>query len=168
MITQRATNYAKVLGDLAVAKEEVCQVDELLTQIPVLGETLDNSLVKRDEKQRVIQAIFPKSMWNFMRLLCEHRVVGIWPDIYETYEELQFEKEGIVKATLRYAMKLDDEDIRQVKDMICKKYRKTGVKLELIEDSSLIGGMVLQVKHTEYDKSIKGAFEEMQRVLVRR
>lgn len=168
MITQRATNYAKVLGDLAVAKDDVCQVDELLTQMPVVGETLDNPLVKRDEKQRVIQAIFPKSMWNFVRLLCEHRAVRIWPDIYETYEELQFEKEGIMKATLRYAMKLDDEDIGQIKDMICKKYGKTGVKLELIEDPSLIGGMVLRVKHMEYDKSVKGAFEEMQRFLVRR
>lgn len=168
MITQRAMNYAKVLGDLSVAKEDAVQVDELLSQVPVVGETLDNPLVQRDEKQSVIQALFPKSMWKFMRLLCEHKAVRIWPDIYEAYEELQMEKEGKVKATLRYAMKLEDEDIRQIKDMICRKYKKTGVELQLIEDISLIGGMVLQVKDTEYDKSIKGTFEEMERILVRR
>ena len=168
MITQRAMNYGKVLGDLSVAKEDLKQVNELLTQVPVVGETLDNPLVKRNEKQRVIQALFPNSMWNFMRSLCEHRAVGIWPDIYEAYEELLMEKEGRVKATLRYAMKLEDEDIRQIKDMICRKYKKTGVELELIEDSSLIGGMVLRVKNTEYDKSVKGTLKEMQRFLVRR
>lgn len=168
MITQRAMNYAKVLGDLSVAKEDVEQVNELLSQVSVVGETLDNPLVHRDEKQSVIQALFPKSMWKFMRLLCEHKAVRIWSDIFEAYEELQMEKEGKVRATLRYAMQLEDEDIRQIKDMICNKYKKTGVDLELIEDLSLIGGMVLRVKDTEYDKSIKGTFQEMQRLLVRR
>lgn len=168
MITQRAMNYAKVLGDLSVAKEDVGQVNELLVQVPVVGETLDNPLVRRDEKQSVIQAIFPKSMWKFMRLLCEHGAVRIWSDIYEAYEELQLEREGRVKATLRYAMKLEDEDLGEIENMICKKYKKTGVELELIEDPSLIGGMVLRVNNTEYDKSIKGTYEEMKRLLVRR
>ena len=65
-------------------------------------------------------------------------------------------------------MRMDNEDIEQVKEMICKKYNKAGVELDLIEDPSLIGGMVLKVNDTEYDKSIKGTLDEMQKSLVRR
>lgn len=168
MITQRAMNYAKVLGDLSIAKTDVDKANELLTQVEQVGEVLDNPLVRMTEKQAIIKSLFPESMWKFMRLLCEHRAVGIWSDIFEAYEELEFEKQGKIKATLRYAMQLDQEDLEQVENMICKKYNKTGVELELVEDPTIIGGMVLKVKNTEYDKSIKGSLEELQKTLVRR
>ncbi|MFU0828355.1 MAG: hypothetical protein ACFWTJ_12655 [Lachnoclostridium sp.] len=40
--------------------------------------------------------------------------------------------------------------------------------MELKEDPSLIGGFVLKVGNTEYDKSIKGTLDELQKTLVRR
>ena len=168
MITQRAMNYAKVLGDLFIAKTDADKVNELLTQVEQVGEVLDNPLVRMLEKKAIIKALFPESMWKFMRLLCEHKAVGIWSDIYEAYEDLEFEKQGRIKATLRYAMQLDKEDLEQLENMICKKYNKTGVEMELIEDPGIIGGMVLKVRNTEYDKSIKGSLEELQKTLVRR
>lgn len=168
MITQRAVNFAKVLESLDVPKNDVEQVRNLLTEVEQVAEVLDNPLVRWEEKKGVIKSLMPESMWKFMRLLCDHHCVSIQKDIFEAYEDLVLEKQGQIKATLRYAMKLDSEDIEQVEDMICKKYNKTGVKLELIEDSSLISGMVLKVRGEEFDKSARGTLEELQKTLVRR
>ena len=168
MITQRAMNFARVLCDLKVSEEDISGTKGLLQQVPVVAEVLENPLVRREEKQNVIEALFPQSVWKFMRLLCEHKAVSIWSDIFEAYDELMLEEKNMVHATLRSAMKMDQEDIEQIKDMICKKYNKTGVLLDLEEDPSLIGGMVLQVNSTEFDKSVKGTLEELQRTLVRR
>lgn len=168
MITQRAINYAKVLGDLAIPFADVENTKGLLSEASIVAEVLDNPVVGKEEKQNVVKSLFPENMWNFMRLLCEHNSVSLWSDIFETYEEMELEKQNKIKATLRYAIEMDEEDIAQIKEMICKKYNKAGVELELIHDPSLIGGMVLEVQGTEYDKSIKGTLEELQKTLVRR
>lgn len=168
MITQRAENYAKVLDSLQVPEEDVEKVKNLLAEVEPVAEVLDNPLVECEEKQGVIKSLMPESMWKFMRLLCEHHCIGIQKDIFEAYDEIVLEKQGKIKATLRYAMKFDSEDVKQVEDMICKKYNRTGVKLELIEDPSLISGMVLKVRDQEFDKSVKGTLEELQKTLVRR
>lgn len=168
MITQRAMNYAKVLESLSVSKEDISNTRALLKEVPMVADVLGNPLVRKEEKKSVAKSLFPESITKFIRLLCEHNAVGIWKDIFEAYDALLLEKENKVKATLRYAMQMDQEDIDQVKEMICKKYNKAGVELDLIKDPSLIGGMVLQVNDTEYDKSIKGRLDEMQKTLVRR
>ena len=168
MITQRAQNFAKVLESLHVPDADVDSVKNLLEEVGTVAEVLQNPLVRKEEKQSVIQSLIPQSMQKFMMLLCKHNCVNIYEDIFEAYEVITLEKKGCIKATLRYAMKIDTQDQKQLEDMICEKYNKTGVKLELIEDPSLIGGMVLQVGGTQYDKSVKGTFEELQKTLVRR
>lgn len=168
MITQRAQNFARVLDSLHVPEADVDTVKDLLAQVDMVTEVLQNPLVRKEEKESVIQALIPESMQKFMMLLCKHHCVNIHGDIFEAYESITLEKKGCIKATLRYAMKLDTQDQRQIENMICEKYNKTGVKLELIEDPTLIGGMVLQVGEKEYDKSVKGTLEELQKTLVRR
>lgn len=168
MITQRAMNFAVVLMDLSLPVKDVEMTNALLEEAPVVGEVLDNLLVKAEEKEHVVKSLFPEAMWKFLKLLCNHEAMKIWADIFEAYESLLCEETNQVKAHLRYAMKLKDEEIQQIKDMICKKYNKAGVILTTEEDKSLIGGMVLTVGNTEYDKSVKGAISELQKTLVRR
>lgn len=168
MITQRAVNFGTVLNDLDISEADVLKLNSLLSETDLVRETLSNPTIKTEEKTRVIKALCPESTWKFMQLLCNHRVMDYWSDIYEVYEELNLDKQNKIKASLRYAMKLDEQDIKNIEDMICKKYNKAGVQLEMIEDPSLIGGMVLKVKNTEFDKSYKGTLEEMQRAFARR
>ena len=52
--------------------------------------------------------------------------------------------------------------------MICRKYHKTGVNLQLKEDPSLIGGFILTVGDDVYDRSVKASITKLQNSLVRR
>lgn len=168
MITGRALNYAKVLYSFGLNPSSVDKAKRLLLNCNELMEVLENPAVKKKEKENVIDALFDKEITNFVKVLCENKVIGIFSEIINAYEELLLEHKNELKAKLTYAVKPDDEQIEQIKSMLCNKYNKSGISLELEEDASLIGGYVLYVGDTEYDKSIKGALSEMQKTLIGR
>jgi F-type H+-transporting ATPase subunit delta len=168
MISQRALNYAKVLYSLELKEESINKAKSLLLNCSELIDVLLNPAIKKQEKDSVIEALFDKEMCSFLKVLCENKAIDSYAEIFEAYEELLFEHKNILRAKLTYAVKPSEEELGQIKQQLCDKYKKTGVFLELKEDASLIGGFVLYVGDMEYNKSIKGALSEMQKTLIGR
>ncbi len=168
MITQRAFHFAKVLTSLQISEEVIHGTEQCLLICLELTEALENPLVKKMEKYKVIETVFDAAIVDFMKLLCAHEAIGIFEEIQEAYEALTFEQRGILKAKLCYTMEPEDAQLEQIKNMLCEKYQKKDVFLQLEEAPSLIGGFVLYVGGTEFDKSIKGAISELQKALIER
>lgn len=168
MITQQSQNYAIVLDSLQIAQEMIEDTKHILLDNSQVLNALDNPTIKKTEKEAVIDKLFPVEIRNFLKVLCQNKSISISQEIFEGYETLLLQKQGKIKATLAYATKLSKDEIVQIKEMICTKYNKTEVQLKLEEDSSLIGGFILTVGNTEYDKSIKGTLDELRKALVRR
>ena len=168
MISQRAANYAKVLDSLNLNKDSVEAAKNLLSHCSELIEVLGNPAVKKSEKESVIEALFDHEMAKFIKLLCDNQMIGAFAEIMEAYDEIMLERSNTLKAKLLYAAKPEDDQLDQIKNMLCEKYNKSSVFLELEEDTSLIGGYVLYVGDIEYNKSIKGALSEMQKTLIGR
>ncbi len=168
MISQRAINYAKILDSLNVVKADLDAAKKLLFNCKELMEVLENPAIKKKEKESVIDEIFDPEIAKFIKLLCENQMIQVFAEIMEAYDEIVFEHNNTLKAKLIYAVKPEDDKLAQIKSMLCEKYKKTDVFLELEEDASLIGGYVLYVGDTEYNKSIKGALSEMQKTLIGR
>ncbi len=168
MITSQAANYAKVLFSLGLQEEVIKKSKEVLSQNKELMEALENPSIKRLEKEAVIDRIFDKEIRSFIKVLNLHGQIGAAAEVFQEYDAMVLESNHIIKAQLSYVAKPEETEIQQIKDMLCNKYRKTGVIMELKEDPALIGGFVLTVGNTEYDKSIKGTLEELQKTLVRR
>ena len=167
MITLHAENFAKLLFSLDLDEEIIKDTKNLLT-IKELMDALTNPIVKVKEKEAVIDSLFNREIIQFLKVLCANNSIELFPMIMEAYDDILLENKNILKAKLKYALKPGDEQIEQIKNMLCNKYRKNGVSLELEEDASLIGGYILLVGNTEYDKSITGALSEMQKTLVGR
>jgi F-type H+-transporting ATPase subunit delta len=168
MITQHAVNYAKVLFDMQLSEKSVEQAKNLLFDCNELIEVLENPVIRKQEKDTVIDSLFHKEICSFLKLLCDNRVIGTFSEIAEAYDNLLSDHKNILKVKLGYAVKPDEEQLDQIKKMLCEKYQKTAVVIETEQDTSLIGGYVLYVGDMEYDKSIKGALSEMQKTLIRR
>lgn len=168
MITQRALNYGKVLKFLQVKEEVMDATDKLLNNCSALNEVLENPVIKRKEKYAVIDDIFVPDIADFMKLLCDHNMIGAFGEIKEAYDALMFEQRDVMKAKLFYATRPENVQLEQIKSMLCQKYKKKEVFLDLEEDASLIGGFVLYAEGTEFDKSIKGALSELQKTLIGR
>ncbi len=168
MMTSKAANYAKVLFSLGLKEESVFQSKQILSENRELVSALENPIISKKEKEGVIDNIFNNEIRNFLKVLCSNQCIGIFDKIYEAYEAIVLDRKNILQAKLSYVARPDDTELEQIKEMICNKYKKTGVILTLEEDVSLIGGYVLTVGDTEYDKSIKGTLSELQKALVRR
>jgi F-type H+-transporting ATPase subunit delta len=167
MITWQATNYAKVLFSLGIAEDIILKTKKTLEN-KELFDALDNPTIKEKEKEAVINSIFDKEICSYLKVLCKNQVFGMVKSIFDAYETLVLNDKNIIKAKLSFVTRPGDEEIELIKNMVCNKYKKAGVSLELIEDATLIGGYVLTVGDTEYDKSIKGTLLDMQRALARR
>jgi F-type H+-transporting ATPase subunit delta len=165
-MTQRATNFAKAIFELAIPEKSVQNTKDILTANMELLEALSNPAIKKSEKYHVIDTIFEQEMKGFLKVLCDHSCMSIINQIFEVYDELVLESKNIIKATITYVKRPDDNQLEKMKEMVCKKYNKAGVLLQLNEDPSLIGGFVLSVKGTVFDKSIQGTLNNLYKTLV--
>jgi F-type H+-transporting ATPase subunit delta len=168
MITQQSKNYAKILYSLQPNEEVVQNTKTILLSSKELVSALENPSISKKEKEAVIDKLFDNEIATFLKVLAEHKVIGHITEIMEAYEEILLEHKNVLKAKLTYTVMPDDSQLAAIKSMLCTKYNKTDVYLELEEDPSLIGGFVLYTGNTEYDKSIKGALSELQNTLIRR
>lgn len=168
MISQRAVNYAKVLFSMELGEKCITSTGRLLLNCSELMEVLNNPVIRKHEKASVIDALFDKEITGFLKVLCDNNMIGTFHEISDAYEILLNSYKNRMKAKLSYAVEPDQVQLEQIKFMLCDKYNVTEVVLELEKDDSLIGGLVLHVKDTEFDKSIKGALSEMQKTLMKR
>lgn len=168
MITQRTVNYAKVLFEMQPSPKSIEQAKRLLGDCSELIEVLEHPVIKKLEKDTVIDSLFDREIGSFIKLLCDNRMIGSFDDIFRAYEDMTLEQKNIIRAKLSYAVKPGDEQLEQIKKMLCEKYEKSEVILETEQNAGLIGGYVLYVGDMEYDKSIKGALSDMQKTLIGR
>lgn len=168
MITSTAANYGKVLFSLGLREENIQNTKEILLKNSELLQVLENPSIKKSQKEAVIDTLFAKEICGFVKLLSANQCINIVNMIFEEYDNILLNSKNIMKAKLAYVTKPDETELGQIKDMICNKYNRAGVSLELQEDTSLIGGYVLMVGDTVYDKSIKGTLDELQKTLTRR
>lgn len=167
MISVRAVNYAKVLFSMGIVEEHIYESAEILKNKELI-EVLENPSIRNSNKWAVIQSVFPKEIQRYIKLLCDNQCIDMADMIFQEYEILNLNNKNMIKAKFTYVTRPDETEISQVKDMICSKYNKAGVSLELEEDTSLIGGFTLTVGDTIYDKSIRGNLEELGKTLARR
>jgi F-type H+-transporting ATPase subunit delta len=168
MISQRALNYAKILYSMKLPAVTINESKDLLLEHNELMDILESPVVKKQERDAVIDRLFQNEISSFVKVLCENEAVGLFAQISEAYDELEREQMNTLRARLIYVKKPGEEELSQIKNMLCDKYKKSEVYLELEEDASLIGGYILSVGDTVFDKSIKGALSEMQKALNRR
>ena len=159
---QIAINYAKALFETSIEQSIVKRAEEIYNQSPQLSMILESPVVDYDKKARTIERIFPSEIWNFLKLVCYNRKAAYLKNIFQVYESLKKEEQSILTATLFYVTKPEDTYIEQMKEFLRRNYQRTKVELSLVQDSSLMGGFLLQVGNQQYDNSVRGALQRLQ------
>ena len=167
-MTQAANNYGQVLYERKVPKEMVADADAPFLELPYPKQPLVSPVVKKSEKNRVIDRVFPAELRNFLKVLCGHQDMDLIEDVFEAYHAYACEQEGSLRATLYYVTEPDAEQLKKIKQMLMKKYQKQDVELRLVKDSSLGGGFVIRTGDVETDWSIKGRMKQLEQILMRR
>lgn len=155
-------NYAKVLFDMNVAEADVAESRELMESFELM-EALNSPIISKSEKRKVIEQLFPASVWNFFKVMSDNGDIACAADMFDAYDALIRERESTIEATFTYVTKPEDAQIEQLKQKIASKYGKSIVNLKLVEDSSLIGGFVLEVGESVLDQSVRTSMTKLKR-----
>eukprot|EP00775_Hariotina_reticulata_P009449 gene9449-9615_t len=166
-------SYAKALVELAEEKNvlepvhaDVDAVASLIKENKKLSELMFNPVVEADKKKAVVAKIskeagFQKYTTNFLNLLVEKDRVNLLSEICESFEEQYCQLTDTQVATLRSAVKLEQEQ----QFLIAKKLQElTGsknIKLKPVIDQSLIAGFVVEYGSSQIDLSIRGQIEKV-------
>ena len=69
---------------------------------------------------------------------------------------------------MRCAQRPDPAELEKLRQALCRLHGKRDLRFEIQTDPALLGGFTLELDGVRYDKSIRGALEQMRRQLEER
>jgi F-type H+-transporting ATPase subunit delta len=175
-VTKSASRYAKAFLELSLEKDLVENVTiDMNAFLKAYQETrefqifLDSPVVKADKKISVFKTLFPdfNNLTSlFIELIIKNRREGALAQIADSFISQLKTHNGIIPITIVSAVQMD----KLTKDSILSKLEKAFVgKIELDEqvDTSLIGGFVIKMGHTQFDASIANKIKNLKISLTR-
>ena len=113
-MTQTANNYATVLLELGVTREAVDETKEILSLTQDLPKSLKSPVVSKQDKHKLIDRIFPESMKNFLKVVCDYGEADLLEEIFAAYDVVEAEKNGILQAKLEYVLEPTEDEVAQM------------------------------------------------------
>jgi F-type H+-transporting ATPase subunit delta len=169
MFQKIARRYSNALyGDALATKK----LDKISSDAAVILDAVNNSrelelffksqIIDKTKKEEIVRAIFGNKVdslsVNFLLLLIERGREEYVKEILEDYQNLENQKNGIVKVEITTAVELSKEEKESLKEKIDG---YTGLKSTAIYklDRNLIGGFVVKITDVILDASIKRQLE---------
>ncbi|MBR6981917.1 MAG: F0F1 ATP synthase subunit alpha [Ruminococcus sp.] len=155
----------KELVRLDISQEDNETAKGVFTACPDVAETLANPLVTQDEKHGIIKRLFPHSMERFLMTVIKEGAIGRISEILEEYTDILIDRQGSIRAVVRYVTPLTDSQQADLKQFIMDKFVKEDVAIEYRYDPDILGGFILNAGDEEYDKSYRTALRAMKDTL---
>lgn len=97
---------------------------------------------------------------NFVQVLVQNNRLDLMPLIRAHYEALKRDKEGVLEAKIVSAMKMNDDQVKQLVAQLEAKYRRK-VTAQVETDASLIGGVKIVIGDKVIDATVRGKLDAM-------
>lgn len=165
------TRYAKALLSLAREQQaeetigpELAKVAEVLAEAHIAKLLALPNLSLKTRKEivdQLMQALSPHPLLgNFLRVLAENDRLKDFPMIERSYQRLLEQLLGRVRARIRSAAPLNDEELNSLVDSFSRLTKKTVVPLVEV-DPELLGGAVVEIEGQVYDASLKTQLQRL-------
>ena len=157
---READRVDAVAGDLGA-------IAGAMTDVPELRAFLRNPQVEPDGKAAVLDQIAADAdelVRNFIRLVAEKGRAGELAEISVELDALVAQAQNRLSVELTTAYELSDEEAASIVQTIEKASGRT-VEATRSVDSSLVGGIVLQVGSHRADGSVRGRLERLRHEL---
>jgi F-type H+-transporting ATPase subunit alpha len=148
-----------------IPREDIITAKTVLETCPDVGDTLSNPLVTYDEKHNIIRQLFPDSLERFMSAAVRDGAVGELGEIFEEYEAALLEKQGSIKAVVRYVTPLTEAQQADLRKFLMERFVKDDVDIEYKHDPDIIGGFILNAGDVEYDRSYRTSLSAMREMM---
>ena len=172
-----ADRYSLALYELASENNVLSQVeDQSLSILNLISSSRDfSNLIKdptnsRDNLLKVINSFsndnkLESLLKSFLSFLIIKRRFFYVEQILKSFIETCSQKRGELKAELKSAKELSNNEISKITDELTKNF-SSKIRLNYKHDESLIGGLVLQVGSTMVDTSIKNKLQSIENRMI--
>ncbi len=172
-----ANRYSLALYELASEKNLLSQVEEnssaflnLILNNKEFYNLIKDPTINRDVLINIINKISENFKLeilfkNFLNFLITKRRFFYVEEILKKYVETCSEKRGELKAEIRSAKQLTEDEINKITQELSSNF-KSKIKLNYNHDQSLIGGLVVQVGSTMIDTSIKNKLQQIENRMI--
>ena len=168
---QALTEEAQKANSLEIIDADVELLAETLAESRDLRLALTSPVVPQEKKGAVLKGLFDGKVsdlsMGFLRLLVDKQRDGQIPDILDAYRELRDERTGTIEATVRTAKPLSSiERDRLQAALEARAGARVRMRVEI--DPDLIGGLVVRLGDTVYDRSVRHQLQTLQAQLAER
>ena len=160
------SRYANALFQLAKEAKVIDTVSNDLTSLEVtinsdveILKFIQNPSIKKSLKVQFFNTVsqkleLSKLTENFIGLIIKKNRVHYILEMIRAFNDLLSELKGIKSANITSAYELSDEEVSKIKMKLKDKFN-SDFNINLLTDSSLIGGLKIQVGSQMIDSSIK-------------
>lgn len=167
--------YAVALFGLAEEKKcekEIC--DGLLFVRDIFGKTEGlysflkapgiSKSVRIDAVKSAFENSVPEYVLSFLCLLCENGNVALLDECIDEYEFLYEDKLRRSRAKVTSAVELSEKEKNALSSKLEKKYNRK-IEIHYLIDSSILGGVIIEIDGTIIDGSLKSRLNTMKGVI---
>ena len=128
-----------------------------LIKDPTISRNILNQVIEKISNNFKLEILFK----NFLGFLIMKRRFFYIQQILKNFNEICSEKRGELKAEIRSAKNLSQDEINKITQELSNNF-KSEIKLNYTHDQSLIGGLVVQIGSTMIDTSIKKKLQQLE------
>ena len=172
-----AERYSLALFELSEENNLLSQIEDqsssilnLIEQSEDFSNLIKDPTTSQEDLLKVINIIsdnnkFESLFKNFLSFLIQKRRFFFIERILKSFIEICSRKRGELKAELKSAKELSNEEITKITEELTKNF-SSKIKLNYKHDESLIGGLVVQVGSTMVDTSIKNKLQQIENRMI--
>ena len=172
-----AERYSLALFELSEENNLLSQIEgqsssilNLIDQSEDFSNLIKDPTTSQEDLLKVINTIsennkFESLFKNFLSFLIQKRRFFFIERILKSFIEICSRKRGELKAELKSAKELSNEEIAKITEELTKNF-SSKIKLNYKHDESLIGGLVVQVGSTMVDTSIKNKLQQIENRMI--
>jgi len=172
-----AERYSLALFELSEENNLLSQIEDqsssilnLIEQSEDFSNLIKDPTTSQEDLLKVIKTIsennkFESLFKNFLSFLIQKRRFFFIERILKSFIEICSRKRGELKAELKSAKELSNEEITKITEELTKNF-SSKIKLNYKHDESLIGGLVVQVGSTMVDTSIKNKLQQIENRMI--
>ena len=132
-----------------------------LVKDPTISREILMNIINKISENFKLENLFK----NFLNFLIIKRRFFYVQQILNSFMEICSEKRGELKAEIKSAKELGQEEIAKITEELSNNF-KSKIKLNYNHDQSLIGGLVVQVGSTMIDTSIKNKLQQIENRMI--
>ena len=172
-----ANRYSLALYELSIEgnilnkiENQSLSVLNLIDQNKDFSNLIKDPTITQDNLINIIKIIsennkFETLFENFLSFLIRKRRFFFLERILKSFIEICSKKRGELKAELKSAKELSNDEIIKITEELTKNF-SSKIKLNYKHEKSLIGGLVLQVGSTMVDASIKNRLQQIENRMI--